>query len=71
MNPEQTGQFERAKKLFTENKWRDAATILVDLQNEVDDNDLPSGQRGHCIIQSSISLPIKLPLRILKCFQMM
>lgn len=40
MNPEQTEQFERAKKLFTENKWRDAATILFDLQNEVDDEQL-------------------------------
>lgn len=40
MNPEQTEQFNRAKKLFTENKWRDAATILFDLQNEVDDEQL-------------------------------
>ena len=40
MNPEQTEQFEKAKKLFAENKWRDAATILFDLQNEVDDEQL-------------------------------
>lgn len=37
MNSEQINQFEKAKKLFNENKWRDAATIFLDLQNQVDD----------------------------------
>ena len=40
MNSEQMKQFEKAKKLSAENKWRDAAAIFLDLRNQVDDEEI-------------------------------
>ncbi|MCI1975621.1 MAG: hypothetical protein LKJ51_06870 [Limosilactobacillus sp.] len=40
MNSEQKDQFEKAKRLTKENKWRDAAAIFLDLRDQVNDSEL-------------------------------
>ncbi|MBB1062314.1 hypothetical protein [Limosilactobacillus fastidiosus] len=43
MNSEQMKQFEKAKQLSIENKWRDAAAIFLDLRDQVDDEKIIMG----------------------------
>lgn len=40
MNTEQMEEFEKAKKLCAESKWRDAATILLELRDQVNEQEI-------------------------------
>ena len=40
MNPEQVTEYEKAKRLAEDSKWRDAAAIFLDLRNQIDNDEL-------------------------------